>query len=137
MFLLDSNAWIALFRGKSESLLSELKRHPATEILVCPVVLTELQYGVCRCPAEYRAANQRMVDELRMTYKSVPFDDAAALNAAELRAHLATIGQPIGPYDLLIAAIAGVNDLTLVTHNTSEFARVPGLTLAAWQTPTN
>ena len=77
MFLLDSNVWIALFRGKSESLLSELKRHPAT------------------------------------------------------------IGQPIGPYDLLIAAIARVNDLTLVTHNTSEFARVPGLRLADWQTPTS
>ena len=128
MFLLDSNAWIALFRGKSESLLSELKRHAAAEILVCPVILTELQYGACRSPAEYRAANQRLVDELRTTYDSIPFDDLAALDAADLRAHLATIGQPIGPYDLLIAAIARVNDLILVTHNTSEFARVLGLT---------
>jgi len=78
-----------------------------------------------------------MVDELSATYGSVPFDDVAALNAAELRAHLAAIGQPIGPYDLLIAAIARTNNLTLVTHNTSEFARVPGLTLADWQTSSN
>lgn len=137
MFLLDSNAWIALFRGMSESLLSELKRRPATDIVLCPVVLTELQYGVCRSSSKYRTANQRLVDELRTTYGSVPLDDAAALDAAELRAHLAAIGQPIGPYDLLIAAIARTNGLTLVSHNTSEFARVPGLTLDDWQTPSN
>ena len=133
MYLLDSNAWIALFRGKSEALLSELKRHPATDILLCPVVITELQYGVFRSPPEYRAANQQLVDELRTTYGSVSFDDAAALDAAELRAHLAMLGRPIGPYDLLIAAISRTNGLTLVTHNTSEFARVPGLTLVDWQ----
>lgn len=135
MFLLDSNAWIALFRGKSESLLSELKRRPGTDIVLCPVVLTELQYGVCRSTSEHRAANQRMVDELRTTYGSVPFDDAAALDAAELRAELATAGQPIGPYDLLVAAIARTHGWTLVTHNTSEFSHVPGLSLADWQTP--
>jgi tRNA(fMet)-specific endonuclease VapC len=45
----------------------------------------------------------------------------------ELRAHLARQGMPIGPYDLQIAAIALAADLTLVTNNTSEFQRVPGL----------
>ena len=134
MFLLDSNAWIGLFRGKSQTLLAELKRHPAVDIVLCPVVITELQYGVCRSPPQYRAANQQMVDDLRATYASVPFDDEAAMDAANLRAQLATLGQPIGPYNLLIAAIARTNGLTLVTHNTAEFARVPGLTLADWQT---
>ena len=97
------------------------------------MVVTELQYGVCRCAPEYRAANQRMVDELRTNYVSIPFDDAAAIAAAELRALLAATGQPIGPYDLLIAAIARTHGLTLVTNNRSEFERVPGLTLADWQ----
>ncbi len=40
---------------------------------------------------------------------------------------------PIGPYDLQIAAIALINNLTLVTHNTSEFGRVPGLSLDDWE----
>lgn len=39
----------------------------------------------------------------------------------------------IGPYDLQIAAIALANDLTLVTHNTREFARVPDLRLEDWE----
>lgn len=40
---------------------------------------------------------------------------------------------PIGPNDMLIAAIALANDLTLVTHNTAEFSRVPGLSLEDWE----
>jgi tRNA(fMet)-specific endonuclease VapC len=43
------------------------------------------------------------------------------------------VGTPIGSYDLLIAAIALVNDLTLVTHNTREFERVEGLQIEDWE----
>jgi tRNA(fMet)-specific endonuclease VapC len=48
---------------------------------------------------------------------------------------LANVGTPIGPNDLLIAAIALANRLTLVTHNTTEFSPVPGLKLEDWQIP--
>jgi tRNA(fMet)-specific endonuclease VapC len=41
-------------------------------------------------------------------------------------------GQPIGPNDLLIAAIARANDAILVTNNTKEFGRVAGLRLEDW-----
>jgi len=41
----------------------------------------------------------------------------------------------IGPYDVQIAAIALTNNCTLVTHNTSEFSRVPGLVLEDWEMP--
>jgi tRNA(fMet)-specific endonuclease VapC len=40
---------------------------------------------------------------------------------------------PIGPNDLLIAAIALANGLIVVTHNTSEFSRVPGLSIEDWE----
>lgn len=62
-----------------------------------------------------------------------PFDDAAADAYGKIRAQLSEIGKPIGANDLLIAAIALANNLTLVTHNTSEFARVPGLALEHWE----
>jgi tRNA(fMet)-specific endonuclease VapC len=134
-YLLDSNAWIAVFRQKSASLLNELKRRPADEIVLCSVVLAELWYGVCRCAPAHRTANQNLVDAIRATYVSLPFDDIAALNAAELRAQLATAGQQIGPHDLMIAGIARTRNLTLVTNNVTEFQRVPGLLLENWQTP--
>jgi tRNA(fMet)-specific endonuclease VapC len=41
--------------------------------------------------------------------------------------------QPIGPYDVLLAGHALALGATLVTHNTREFARVPGLTVEDWQ----
>ena len=135
MYLLDSNAWIAHFRHKSAKLLAELKRRPHEDVVLCPVVLVELWYGVYRSAASHRAANQKLVEELRTRYASVPLDDAAARDAAELKAHLAANGNMIGPYDLLIAAIARSHRLTLVTHNQSEFSRVPGLVVEDWQGP--
>lgn len=41
----------------------------------------------------------------------------------------------IGPNDLMIAAIGRATSVTVVTHNTAEFSRVPGLNLEDWQTP--
>ena len=64
---------------------------------------------------------------------SLPFDDRAAEEYGKVRSHLAVLGTPIGPNDLMIAAIALANHMTLVTHNTAEFSRVPGLTLEDWQ----
>jgi tRNA(fMet)-specific endonuclease VapC len=51
---------------------------------------------------------------------------------AEIRSYLHRIGQPIGHNDLLIAAHARSLDLIMVTHNESEFSRVPGLTVENW-----
>jgi tRNA(fMet)-specific endonuclease VapC len=66
-------------------------------------------------------------------FQSHPFDDAAAEAYARIRAHLLTAGNTIGPNDMLIAAIAVANGLTLITHNTDEFGRVPGLDLDDWE----
>ena len=56
----------------------------------------------------------------------------AAQQAGQVRAHLRKLGTPIGEYDLLIAGIALANKLTVVTHNTREFRRVPGLQVEDW-----
>jgi tRNA(fMet)-specific endonuclease VapC len=133
MYLLDANAWIALFRKRIARLLVELRQRPASEIVTCPIVLAELWYGVCRCDPAYRPTNQRLVDDVRAKYISVPLDEAAAFDSAELRAYLAAKGQPIGPYDLLIAAIARTRGITLVTRNQGEFSRVPGLLIENWE----
>jgi tRNA(fMet)-specific endonuclease VapC len=61
------------------------------------------------------------------------FDKEDARQAGEVRALLASRGTPIGPYDVLIAGQAKARNLTLVTHNTDEFGRVPGLRCDDWQ----
>jgi tRNA(fMet)-specific endonuclease VapC len=132
-YLLDSNAWIALLRQKSPSLIARLQQHAAEDVVLCSVVLAELWYGAWRSGAGYRAANDALIDQLRKRNESVPFDDAAAQEYARIRFDLEVTGRVIGPNDLLIAAIAFSNGLTLVTHNTAEFSRVSGLPIEDWQ----
>jgi tRNA(fMet)-specific endonuclease VapC len=62
----------------------------------------------------------------------IDFDSQAAAQAGRLKAFLASSGLPIGPYDLQIAGIALAHKLTVVTHNTTEFSRVPGLQVEDW-----
>ena len=64
----------------------------------------------------------------------LPFDRAAAGHYADIRHRLESLGQPIGPNDLVIAATARSRNLTLITHNRREFARVPGLATEDWAT---
>jgi tRNA(fMet)-specific endonuclease VapC len=76
-----------------------------------------------------------LVTQLHQGFSSIPFDDASAEAYGQLRADLASKGILIGPYDLMIAAIALTHRLVVVTHNTAEFTRVAGLALEDWQTP--
>lgn len=64
-------------------------------------------------------------------FESVPREDKVLCTV--VAGELSRQGQMIGPYDLQIAGIALANDLTLVTHNTREFARVPDLRLVDWE----
>jgi tRNA(fMet)-specific endonuclease VapC len=120
-------------RGKSVPVRQRLAACPAHDVRLCSVVLAELYTGVLRSaqPAKNRAA----VDQFAAAFASMPFDDAAADVYARIRHHLESHGNPIGPYDLQIDAIAQATGCTLVTHNTAKFSRVPGLILEDWQMP--
>ena len=74
-----------------------------------------------------------LLDALFADLISLPFDDDAAKAYGEIRAILARLGTPIGPNDLLIASIALVHAAELITHNTKEFSRVPGLRIDDWE----
>ena len=62
----------------------------------------------------------------------IAFEEADAREAADIRAHLQRLGTPIGPFDLLVASQARRARTTLVTANTREFERVPGLIVVDW-----
>jgi tRNA(fMet)-specific endonuclease VapC len=79
--------------------------------------------------------NVARVDALQ--FPVLEFDQEDARQAGEVRAHLASKGTPIGPYDVLIAGQAKARKLTLVTHNTTEFQRVPGLKVEDWKEATS
>ena len=132
-YLLDSNACIGWLRLIQPNLVSRIKQEPPTNLAICSIVVGELIYGAERAAVAYRANNRIRVEQLRQQFVSVPFDDSAAEEYGRVRAHLATVGAPIGPNDLMIAAISLAHGLILVTHNTKEFSRVPGLSLEDWE----
>lgn len=100
---------------------------------MCSIVKGEMFFGAARSrdPAT-SIAEQR---DFFLHLYSFPFDDAAAEIYGHVRAELTNRGQLIGSNDMMIAAICLANDLTLVTHNIAEFARVPGIKLEDWESP--
>ena len=132
--LLDTNSAIDhLRRGPNSNVTARLAAAPPGSVVLCSVVVAELYYGALHSGPAHQAANLALLAQFRQPFVSLPFDDRAAEAYGRIREHLAAVGKPIGPHDLMIAAIALAQGLTLVTHNTAEFSRVPGLTLEDWQ----
>ena len=130
-WLLDTNAWISYLKMPRSSIRSRLETVRPADVLLCSVVKAELLHGA----EKYGNRERRLaiLHELFGPYDSLAFDDAAASAYGRIRHELETAGNIIGPNDLMIAAIALANNLTLVTHNTAEFSRVQGLMLEDWQ----
>lgn len=130
--LLDANTCIDHMRhGPSSKVTAKLLSASPGSVYLCSVVVGELLFGALR--STQSAANLSKVRTFCAPYVSLPFDDRAAEEYSLIRTHLTGLGQIIGANDLLIAAIAVSNGMTLVTHNTSEFSRVPRLALEDWQ----
>ena len=95
------------------------------------VSLYEEYSGVERC--RQPVVERHKVDHLVRPLHLLPFDEIAAAHTARIRWHLEQQGEVIGPYDLMLAGQALALGVPLVTHNTAEFKRVPGLMLEDWQ----
>ena len=76
-----------------------------------------------------------MVEAMVARLEVLPFDSKGAYHFGQIRAALYAMGQPIGPYDMMIAGHARAYGLILVTNNVAEFARVPGLLIENWIEP--
>ena len=94
------------------------------------ITLAELLYGAEK--SARRSQNLRAVEEFGNRLEVLPFSDRAAAHYGQLRAQLERTGLPAGPYDMLIGAHARSEGLILVTNNTREFDRMPGLQMENW-----
>jgi tRNA(fMet)-specific endonuclease VapC len=130
--MLDSNTCIQFLNGRSIHVGRLMGTRPSA-IKLCSIVKAELLYGASRSN-DASAALSRL-ETFFAPYESIPFDDTAAVEYGRIRGHLAAAGTPIGPNDLMIAAIAQCRQFILVTHNTREFSRVPGLLIEDWELP--
>ena len=131
IYLLDSNTCIRYLNGQSESIRRNLEARRPEEIFLCSVVKAELIYGAVKSARP--ESNLEKLRRFTEPFSSLPFDDGAAEVYGRIRTSLERSGKPIGPNDLLIAAIAIANGATLVTHNTGEFSRVEDLRYEDWE----
>jgi tRNA(fMet)-specific endonuclease VapC len=130
-FLLDTNCCIHLLNDKAGKVHTRFLDHSPRQIKLCSVVKAELFYG-----ARHSQQVQKNIELLARFFEPLEclsFDDRCAEAYGILRELLSRQGKPIGPNDMMIAATALANDLILVTHNTGEFSRVPGLRLEDWE----
>jgi len=130
-YLLDTNACIAVLNASSPELVARLRAETPATVLLCSVVKAELLYGARKSRAVAR--NLTALERFFAPLRSLDFDDGAAEEYGRLRADLEQAGTPIGANDLMIAAIARAHDLTVVTRNVDEFARVVGLRVEDWE----
>jgi tRNA(fMet)-specific endonuclease VapC len=129
VILLDTNICIHVINAQPQAVLERFRHYRMGEIGVCSVVAAELAYGV----AKSRSVRNRQALEMFLApLEILPFDEAALWVYGDLRAELERKGTPIGALDTMIAAHALSQQSTLVTNNTREFDRVPGLTLENW-----
>ncbi len=129
--LLDTEVRIAIL-NRDARVHAPLLRHAPSQLRMSAITLAELRFGVAKSANGRRAAaNLRL---LLGKVLAVPFDDIAAERYGSLRAYLEARGSPIGPLDTLIASHALSLGWKLVTHNTREFRRVPGLRIEDWLT---
>lgn len=132
IYLLDTNACIHHLKFPNSIVTRRLRTLRPSDVAVSAVTKAELFFGAMRSNNPTQAL--RSQQEFWSQFVSLPFDDQAGFIHGRIRAQLASQGTLIGSYDLMIAAIALANNLTLVTHNTREFERVEGLAIEDWET---
>ena len=126
-YLPDTNVFIATMTRANPVVDDRMVAH-RSEMGLSSVVLFELYFGAFNSARIQH--NLDRIARIGLPMLDLSADDARA--AGQVRATLKRAGIPIGQYDLLIAGQALARDLTLVTNNTREFARVEGLKLADW-----
>jgi tRNA(fMet)-specific endonuclease VapC len=129
--LLDTNICVAHFRRPGG--LAHRFIQYSGRLHIPTVVLGELYTGA------YHGSNtipllQKIADLLNDVHV-LDFDKACAEEFGKVRGNLLRRGVTVPTADQMIAAVALVHDLTLVTHNTADFQRIPGLRLDDWLTP--
>ncbi len=130
-YLLDTNVCIRYINGRSAQIRAKLPTIPLKDVFVSVITKAELFYGSAK--SQTPQISRLKQEEFLETISILSLNDDTIDQYAIIRADLEKRGTPIGANDLFIAAIALAHDLTLITHNTGEFGRIPQLKLEDWE----
>lgn len=128
-YLLDTNILSDLIRAPQGAVAERIAAVGEDCVCTSIVVAAELRYGAAK------SGSEKIADRIELLLSAIevlPLEPPADYQYAKLRDHLTRQGAPIGPNDLLIAAHALAEGLTVVTANVREFSRVPALAVENW-----
>lgn len=132
MYLFDTNILSEVLKKRpSQGLLARLSGIPGHLQFTSCVCVMELRYGSKRRP-DHESFWEKIEDKLLSHIKTLPVAEGTALIAGDIAANLSFEGRGISPEDLLIAATAVENGLTLVTANQRHFSGIEGLQTENW-----
>lgn len=130
MYLLDTNISIYFMKNVYPQLTQKLLSHNPSELLISSITVSELEYGAAK--SHWGDRTREKMAMFLAPFTIIPFDTNDAVAAGKIRAYLEQQGIVIGAYDMQIAAQGLSRHLTVVTHNTKEFNRIPDLKLENW-----
>ena len=128
-YMLDTNIIIYTIKNRLEQVRKLFRQH-SEQICISTITVGELIFGAEHSQQVER--NLADIEAMISRLEVLSFDTKAAYHFGQVRAHLYNNGQPIGPYDMMIAGHARSSGLILVTNNVKEFTRVPGLIIENW-----
>ncbi len=129
-YMLDTDIFSYIMNQSNDSVLRKLTKVGVGDVCISAIIKCELMFGVEVSPR--RQTNQAALDFYLKFVEVLDYPGKAAFDYAQIRADLKVRGMIIGSNDMLIAAHARCLGLTLVTNNTREFQRVPGLKVENW-----
>jgi tRNA(fMet)-specific endonuclease VapC len=133
-FLLDTNILSEPLRPQPNFNVMVMLAERSTELATATVVYHEMLFGINLLPESKKrhALELYLQREIKAKLPLLPYDTVAAQWHALERARLVKLGRPPAFADGQIAAIAHVNNLTLVTNNNADFESFLGLQIENW-----
>lgn len=130
IYLLDTTICVYIINRHPSQVREQLEQHQQDDICVSSMTVAELRHGADK--SSRPAQNHTQLDDFLLPLSVYMFGTEAASAYGNIRAELERQGTPVGPLDTLIAAHALSLKAVLVSNNTREFERVPGLRLEDW-----
>lgn len=131
--MLDTNICSFIMRESPMSVLAKLQSYVESknEIVISAITYAELRFGAIGKKASPKH-DQIVTSFVSRIDHILSYGKVAVEKTAELKKYLAANGTPIGPNDSMIAGHAIATECIVVTNNTREFSRVPGLVVEDW-----
>ena len=128
-YMLDTDICVYVMKNYPPKLRERFNRL-VEQLCISSISLCELHFRAEKSTRRLESAEA--VEQFVARLEILPFPAQAAVHYGQMRAEVERQGQPIGSYDLLIAAHARAEGLTVVTNNVREFRRLPGVRVENW-----